>query len=124
MPNPKGTTKQATVQRFFHTISCFDPRRKAIMSEELRAKVLSEFAKYTGQIKPAAFFKETYRFIPEIERFHNLVTGIFKPAWSKYALCISMKQGSIYEHKDAFVFLEDGRWMMDYSPKRIDPTAS
>ena len=88
------------------------------MSEELRAKVLSEFAKYTGQIKPAAFFKWTYRFIPEIERFHNLVTGIFKPAWSEYALCISMKQGSIYEHKDEFVFLDDGRWLMAYSPRK------
>src|SRR5262245_35794844 len=86
--------------------------------EELRAKILSEFAKYTGQIKPAAFFKWTHRFIPEIERFHNLVTGIFKPAWSRYALCISMKQGSVYEHKDEFIFLEDGRWIMVYSPRK------
>lgn len=89
-----------------------------MLEEELRAKVLTEFAKYTGQIKPAAFLKWTHRFIPEIERFHNLVTGIYKPAWSKYALCISMKQGSIYEHKDAYVFLEDGRWLMDYSPRK------
>jgi hypothetical protein len=89
-----------------------------MLEEELRAKVLSEFAKYTGQIKPAAFFKQTYRFIPEIERFHNLVTGIFKPAWSKYALCISMKHGSVYKHKDEFIFLEDGRWLMAYSPRK------
>lgn len=88
------------------------------MAEELRAKILSEFAKYTGQIKPAAFFKWTHRFIPEIERFHNLVTGIYKPARSKYALCISMKQGSIYQHKDEFIFLEDGRWLMTYSPRK------
>jgi hypothetical protein len=88
------------------------------MSEELRAKILSEFAKYTGHIRPAAFFKWTPRFIPNIDRFHNLITGIYKPAWSKYALCISMKQGSIYEHKDEFVFLEDGRWLMTYSPRK------
>lgn len=89
-----------------------------MLDEELRAKTLSEFAKYTGQVKPAAFFKWTYRFIPEIERFHNLVTGIYKPAWSQYVLCISMKQGSVYEHKDEIVFLEDGRWLMDYSPRK------
>ncbi|NJN98035.1 MAG: hypothetical protein HC875_30125 [Anaerolineales bacterium] len=89
-----------------------------MVEEELRAKILSEFARYTGQIKPAAFFKWTDRFIPEIERFHNLVTGIYKPAWSKYALCISMKQGSVYEHKDEFIFLEDGRWLMAYSPRK------
>jgi hypothetical protein len=88
------------------------------MSEELRAKILSEFAKYTGQIKLAAFFKWTSQFIPSIDRFHNLITGIYKPAWSKYALCISMKQGSIYEHKDDFVFLEDGRWLMTYAPRK------
>ncbi|GAB4428313.1 MAG: hypothetical protein Fur0044_26140 [Anaerolineae bacterium] len=89
-----------------------------MLEQELRAKILSEFAKYTGQIKPAAFFKWTHRFITEIERFHNLVTGIYKPAWSKYALCISMKQGSIYEHKDEFIFLDDGRWLMTYSPRK------
>jgi hypothetical protein len=89
-----------------------------MLEKELRAQILSEFAKYTGQIKPAAFFKWTHRFIPEIERFHNLVTGIFKPAWSKYALCILMKQGSIYDQKDFYVFLEDGRWLMDYSPRK------
>ena len=88
------------------------------MSEELRAKVLSEFAKYTGQIKPAAFFKWTSRFIPNIDRFHNLITGIFKPAWSEYALCILMRKGSIYEKKDEYVFLEDGRWLMTYSPRK------
>jgi hypothetical protein len=88
------------------------------MFEELRAKILSEFAKYTGQIRPAAFFKWTPRFISGIDRFHNLITGIYKPAWSKYALCISMKQGSIYEHKDEFIFLEDGRWLMTYSPRK------
>ncbi|MBN1219727.1 MAG: HNH endonuclease [Anaerolineae bacterium] len=88
------------------------------MPEELRAKILSEFAKYTGQIKPAAFFKWTHRYIPEIDRFHNLITGIFKPAWSGYALCILIKQGSIYEDKDEFVFLDDGRWLMTYSPRK------
>jgi hypothetical protein len=88
------------------------------MSEELRAKILSEFAKYTGQTKPAAFIKWTNRFIPNIDRFHNLITGIYKPAWSKFALCISIKQGSIYADKDEFVFLDDGRWLMTYSPRK------
>jgi hypothetical protein len=86
--------------------------------EELRAIILSEFAKYTGQIKPAAYFKRTKQFIPAIDRFHNLITGIYKPAWSKYALCILIKSGTIYEDKDEFIFLDDGRWLMEYSPRK------
>jgi len=88
------------------------------MPDELRARILSEFAKYTGQVKPAAFFQRTQEYIPGIERFHHLIAGIYKPAWSKYALCISMRQHSIYADKDEYIFLEDGRWLMNYSPRK------
>lgn len=56
-------------------------------------------------------------FIPGIVRFHNLITGIYKPTWSEYALSIVMKLSSPYEHKDEIVFLEDARWLMTYSPR-------
>ncbi len=87
------------------------------MSEGLRRRILAELAKHTGKRVPAAFIYRTAKFIPGIDRFHNLITGIYKPAWSKYALSIVMKLGSPYEHKDDVIFLEDGRWLMTYSPR-------
>ena len=77
-------------------------------SEELRKSILAELVKHTGKRVPAAFIKRTNEFIPTIERFHNLITGIYKPAWSEYALSVFVKQSSPYEHKDEVIFLDDG----------------
>ncbi len=87
------------------------------MIKNLRATVLSEFAKHTGKQVSWQFIKQTSNFIPDIDRFHNLITGIYKPAWSEYALSIVTRSSSPYEHKDEIVFLEDGRWLMTYSPR-------
>jgi len=87
------------------------------MPEELRATILAELARRTGRWVPAAFIYQTADFIPSIDRFHNLITGIYKPVWSEYALSIVMKLSSPYEHKDEVVFMEDGRWLMTYSPR-------
>ncbi len=87
------------------------------MSEEPRAAILAELAKHTGKRVPWRFIKKTSGFIPTIERFHNLITGIYKPAWSDYALSIAISLGSPYERKDEIIFLEDGRWLMTYSPR-------
>ena len=87
------------------------------MSEQQRSEVLVEVAKYTGRQVPAAFLKRTTDFIPGIERFHNLITGIYKPVWSIFALSILIKLASPYDHKDEVIFLEDGRWLMTYSPR-------
>ena len=87
------------------------------MPEELRATILAELARHTGRWVPAAFIYQTADFIPSIDRFHNLITGIYKPVWSEYALSIVMKLSSPYEHKDEVVFMEDGRWLMTYSPR-------
>lgn len=87
------------------------------MSLEQRNKVLAEFARFTGRIMPAAFFRNTAEYIPGVDRIHPLMAGIYKPAWSEYALCIKMASGSPYEHKDEVVFLDDGRWLMTYSPR-------
>jgi len=87
------------------------------MSEQKRTQILAELARRTGRRVPAAFIHHTVNFIPGIERFHNLITGIYKPAWSEYALSIMMKLTSPYEHKDEVIFLEDGRWLMTYSPR-------
>ena len=87
------------------------------MSEQKRTQILAGLARHTGRRVPAAFMNHTANFIPGIERFHNLITGIYKPAWSEYALSIVMKLTSPYMHKDEVIFLEDGRWLMTYSPR-------
>ena len=87
------------------------------MATDQRDHILAEFAHYTGCIMPAAFFRNTSEYIPGVDRIHPLMTGIYKPAWSEYALCIKMAPGSPYEHKDEVVFLDDGRWLMTYSPR-------
>jgi hypothetical protein len=87
------------------------------VQEEMRDLVLTELAKHTGKRVPWQFIKQTSAYIPQIKRFHNLITGIFKPAWSEYALSIVIRTSSPYEDKDEVVFLEDGRWLMTYSPR-------
>lgn len=86
-------------------------------SEEKRNVILAELAKHTGKRVNWHFIKQTTDFIPEIDRFHNLITGIYKPAWSEYALSIVIGIGSPYKHKDEVLFLDDGRWLMTYSPR-------
>jgi hypothetical protein len=87
------------------------------MSFDQRNKILAELARYTGRIMPAAFLQNTAKYIPGVDRIHPLMSGIYKPAWSEYALCIKMAPGSPYERKDEVVFLDDGRWLMTYSPR-------
>lgn len=87
------------------------------MSKDLRNSILTEIAKHTGKRVPWQFIKQTPHFIPHIERFHNLITGIFKPAWSDYALSIVIRTTGPYEAKNEVIFLEDGRWLMAYSPR-------
>jgi hypothetical protein len=82
-----------------------------------RNTILIELAKHTGKRVSWRFLKQTFRFIPKIDRFHNLITGIYKPAWSEYALSIIIKISSPYEYKDEVLFMDDGRWLMTYSPR-------
>jgi hypothetical protein len=87
------------------------------MFQEKHLEILATLAKYTGQVVSWRFLSQTKDTIPEIDRFHHLIAGIYKPAWSEFALSIVMKPGSPYEKKDDVVFLEDGRWLMTYSPR-------
>jgi hypothetical protein len=86
------------------------------MNNQKHFEILAALAKYTGQKVPARFLQKTYEIIPEIERFHSLTSGIYKPAGDEFALSIVMKSGSPYEHKDDVVFI-DGHWLMEYSPR-------
>ena len=87
------------------------------MAQEKHLEILAALARYTGKIVSWRFLSQTKDFIPGIERFHHLISGIYKPAWSEFALSIVMKTGSPYEKKDDVVHLDDGRWLMTYSPR-------
>jgi putative restriction endonuclease len=87
------------------------------MADPNRNEILTELAKYTGKIVPWQFLSQTSQFIPDIERFHSLFEGIYKPAWSNYALSIRVVKGSPYADRDEVIFLEDGRWLMTYATK-------
>jgi hypothetical protein len=87
------------------------------IEQRRRSELLVEIAKHTGKQVTAAFLKRTADFVPGIERFHTLIPGNFKPAWSHYALTNLIKLASPYDHKDEVIFLEDGRWLMTYSPR-------
>src|SRR5512135_2448156 len=87
------------------------------MSLDHRNTILAEFARYTGRVMPAAFLQNTSQYIPGVERIHPLMSGIYKPVWSEYALCIKMAPGSPYERKDEVIVMDDGRWLMTYSPR-------
>jgi len=54
--------------------------------DDKRLRILGELAKHTGKRVPAASIQHTQEYVPGIERFHNLTTGVYKPAWSEYAL--------------------------------------
>ncbi len=87
------------------------------MSTDNRNQVLAELAKHTGKRVPRQFLSQTKNYLPEIERFHYLISGIYKPAGSDYALSIVTKVSSPYDRKDEVVFMNDGRWLMTYSPR-------
>jgi hypothetical protein len=87
------------------------------MDQQKHFEVLTALARYTGKVVSWRFLSQTKDFIPTIDRFHHLISGIYKPAWSEFALAVVMKPGSPYEKKDDLVFLEDGRWLMTYSPR-------
>ncbi len=91
------------------------------MDDIKHKKILIEIARYTGKQVSASFIKRTKSYIPRIDRFHTLITGIYKPSWSDYALSIITKIKSPYDNKDEVIFLEDGRWIMDYAPRSGGP---
>jgi hypothetical protein len=87
------------------------------MALEKHFEILATLAKYTGKVVSWRFLSQTKDFIPGIDRFHHLISGIYKPAWSEFALSIVMKTDSPYDMKDDVIYLEDGRWLMTYSPR-------
>lgn len=66
-----------------------------------------------GKIVSAGFVQNPK--LPGVDRIHNLIEGIYKPAWSNYALSIASMLTSPYA--DETHHHHDGTWWMHYSPK-------
>jgi len=70
---------------------------------------------YYGKVVIPQFLRKTSDFIPDIDRIHPLIEGIYKPKWSEHALSIaSMKENP---YADKLTYLPDGRWIIKYSAK-------
>ena len=70
---------------------------------------------YFGRVLPSLFFQRTGDAVSGVERVHNLIEGIYKPAWSAYPLSIASMLKSPYG--DQVFFNPDRTWWIHYSPK-------
>lgn len=78
-----------------------------------RRQVFAALATKFGRIVPASFVQNPK--LPKVDRIHPLIEGIYKPAWSNYALSIATMLKSPYH--DQTHHNPDGTWWMHYSPK-------
>jgi hypothetical protein len=78
-----------------------------------RREIFGSLSQSFGKILPASFIRNPA--LPGVDRVHPLIEGIYKPAWSKYALSIASMLKSQYS--DETHFNTDGTWWMHYSPK-------
>ena len=82
---------------------------------ERRLNILKALAPYFGKVLPASFIRRTSVQIRGVDLIHNLTAGIFKPAWSAYALSIASMLKSPYS--DEVFYNTDRTWWIKYSPR-------
>jgi hypothetical protein len=82
---------------------------------EARKAVFQRVLPYLGKVVPASFLQKTGEVLPGIDRLHNLIEGIFKPAGAKYALSIASMLKNPYA--DRIEHNPDRSWFFHYSPK-------
>ena len=80
-----------------------------------RLRIFRAAAPHFGKVLPASFFQKTSQVLPDVERVHHLIEGIYKPAWSIYPLSISSMLKSQYS--DQVHYNSDRTWWIQYSPK-------
>jgi len=78
-----------------------------------RRQIFAALSQSFGKILPATFFRNPG--LPGVDRIHPLIEGIYKPAWSNYALSIASMLKSPYS--DQMHYNPDATWWMHYSPK-------
>lgn len=82
---------------------------------EARKTVFQRVLPYLGKVVPASFIQKTSNSLPGIDRLHNLIEGIFKPAGAKYALSVASMLQNPYA--DRIEHYPDRSWYFHYSPK-------
>jgi hypothetical protein len=80
-----------------------------------RLEIIRATVPYFGRVLPASFYQKTSKSIHVVERLHNLIEGIYKPAWSAYALSVASMLKSRY--CDQVYYNPDRTWWIEYSPK-------
>lgn len=80
-----------------------------------RTRVFRALLPYFGTVQPAFFFQRTAQRVRGVERIHNLIEGIYKPAGFVYPLSIASMLKSRYS--DQLFHNPDRTWWMEYSPK-------
>jgi hypothetical protein len=78
-----------------------------------RCQIFAALSPSFGKILPATFLRNPG--LPGVDRIHPLIEGIYKPAWSNYALSIASMLKSPYS--DQMYYNTDATWWMHYSPK-------
>ena len=84
-------------------------------STDARWKIFSQLAPYFGRVVPAKFIQRTSESISGLERIHNLIEGIYKPADATHALTIASMLKNPYA--DRMEYDDDRTWSFYYSPK-------
>ncbi len=80
-----------------------------------RREIFRALVPYFGKVLPAAFFQKTDAVVSGVTRIHNLIEGIYKPAWSSFPLAIASMLKSPYS--DEVHYNRDRTWWIRYSPK-------
>jgi putative restriction endonuclease len=86
-----------------------------INERDERRRIYRCLLPFFGKILPASFYQKTSKHLPDVERIHPLIEGIYKPKWSVYALTIASMLKSPYA--DSVKYNPDHSWQMLYSPK-------
>lgn len=89
----------------------------SVNAEDLaeRLRIFRAIAPQFGKVLPAFFFQKTSQVVPGIDRVHNLIEGIYKPAGSVYPLSVASMLKSPY--RDQVHYNSDRTWWIHYSPK-------
>lgn len=82
---------------------------------EKRRDIFRRLVPYFGKTLPAKFYRETGSHISGLDGVHPLIEGIYKPAWSNYALSVASMIKSPYH--DVVSYNPDHSWTISYSPK-------
>lgn len=84
-------------------------------SSDARWNIFRKIAPFFGRTVSARFVQRTHESISGVDRIHNLIEGIYKPAEATHALTIASMLANPYA--DRIEYNTDRTWSFYYSPK-------